>query len=117
MLLNRSYFIWQLIMDPVLLKTNILSITVSGLVMMLMGILVYVFREAAAPHMRFLLPIPPLGVAAYEYVFNMYRHFDGQTLPSGKLLLDLTVAAMSVALIFLVFSLVLIAVIGVFNHP
>jgi hypothetical protein len=41
---------------------------------------------------------------------------NGQAAPSGGLWLELTVATVSVALIFLVFSLVLVAVIAVIKH-
>jgi len=104
-------------MDPVLIKTNILAIAASGLSMLLLGVGIYLFRTTAAPYLRFLLPIPPLGVAAYVYVFNLFRHFDGRSpQPVFRLIQDLTVATVTAASIFLLFSLCLTLVIALINH-
>lgn len=41
--------------------------------MLLTGLPLYPFRATVGRHMRFLLPIPPLGVAAYVFVFNVFK--------------------------------------------
>jgi len=105
------------VIEETILKTNILSIIASGLVMALMGAVLYYFREAAAPHMRYLLTIPPVGVAAYIYVFNMYRKFNGKLpQPHANLLFDLFTATLTVAGVFLVFSALLMIIISFFNQ-
>lgn len=56
---------------------NILSITGAGFLILLTGLGFLVFRNFIADHIRYFLPIPPIGVAAYIYVFNLYQHYDG----------------------------------------
>ncbi len=103
--------------EETILKTNILSIIASGLVMALMGMVLYYFREAAAPHMWYLLTIPPVCVAAYIYVFNMYRKFNGKPpQPHTSLLFDLFTATLTAAGIFLAFSTLLIIIISFLNQ-
>lgn len=64
-------------MDDELLKINILTITVAGFLMMLTGVVLYFSRGMVADNIRFFLPIPPLGVAAYLFVFSMFRYYGG----------------------------------------
>lgn len=64
-------------MERELLRINLLAIAISGLLMLVTGGLLYVFQGGVSKHMRFFLPIPPIGVAAYIFVFNMFRHYEG----------------------------------------
>ncbi len=64
-------------MEDEMLKLNILTITVAGVLMLLTGLFLYLFRDIVSNNVRFFLPIPPLGVAAYVFVFNMFRHYNG----------------------------------------
>lgn len=59
-----------------------LAIAAAGLLMLLIGSLLYLFREQISDNVRFFMPIPPLAVAAYIFVFNMYSHYGGY-LPDG----------------------------------
>jgi len=100
-------------MEKELLKINILAITGAGILMVLTGLVLYYFRGDLAQHQRFFLPIPPLGVAAYIFVFNFFKSVDGN-LPADA---DQTIRAVLVgtgtaALVFLVFSVMLIVGIG-----
>lgn len=100
-------------MEEEILKTNILSITVSGLLILLTGALFLIFRDAVSRNLRFVLPIPPLGVAAYIFVFNLYVYYGGR-LPenrweTGKEIL-LSIAFSSI--IFGVFTVLLVILIG-----
>lgn len=70
-------------MNPDIIKTNTLSIAVAGLLILLTGITLYLFRDEVYDNIRFFMPIPPLAVAAYIFVFNMYSHYDGN-LPPGN---------------------------------
>jgi hypothetical protein len=70
-------------MEDEILKTNILSITVSGLLILITGALFLIFRSVLSKNLRFFLPIPPLGVAAYIFVFNMYVYYGGD-LPDNR---------------------------------
>ena len=60
-------------MDKELLKINLLALAGSGLLMLLTGVLLYAFRDRVSPYMRYFLPVPPLGVAAYIVVFNLFK--------------------------------------------
>jgi len=64
--------------------TNILSITGAGLLILLTGLSFLFFRDSISKNIRFFLPIPPIGVAAYVYVFNLYQFNNGGL--SGSLL-------------------------------
>ena len=57
--------------------TNILSIAGAGLLIFLTGIAFLVFREFIHKNIRYFLPLPPIGVAAYIYVYNFYQHYNG----------------------------------------
>ena len=46
-------------MNPDVLKTNMLSIAVAGLLIMLTGIALYLFRDEVSDNVRFFMPIPP----------------------------------------------------------
>ena len=65
-------------MEEEMLKVNILTITVAGFLMLLTGLFLYLFRATVSQNIRFFLPIPPLGVAAYVFVFNLFRYYDGK---------------------------------------
>lgn len=99
-------------MNPDVLKTNILAIVAAGLLMLLTGIVLYVFRERVAENVRFFMPIPPLVVASYIFVFNLYNFYDGN-LPQGswitvkEVLLSTAIAAIS----FGFFSLLIIVIV------
>jgi hypothetical protein len=101
-------------MNSELLKTNILSIAVAGLLILLTGIVLYLFREQIADNVRFFMPIPPLAVAAYIFVFNMYNHYNGQ-LPEGawvaakEILYSTIIAALS----FGVFAIRILGIISI----
>ena len=58
--------------------TNILSIAGAGLLIFLTGISFLVFRDFISRNIRYFLPLPPIGVAAYIYVYNLYQHYDGE---------------------------------------
>lgn len=64
-------------MEEDLLKLNMLTIAASGFLMLVTGLLLYVFRDTVSNSLRFFLPIPPIGVAAYIFVFNMFSHYQG----------------------------------------
>ena len=64
-------------MEDDLLKLNMLTIAASGFMMLLSGLVLYYFRDVVSNNLRFFLPIPPIGVAAYIFVFNMFRHYQG----------------------------------------
>ena len=57
--------------------TNILAIAGAGLLIFLTGIGFLAFRDFITRNLRYFLPLPPIGVAAYIYVYNLYQHYNG----------------------------------------
>jgi hypothetical protein len=104
-------------MEQDVLKTYMLSIAASGFLMMLAGAILYVFRDQVSENARFFLPIPPLGVAAYIFVFNMYSYYGGN-LPDGvwntakEILYSVAVTAVAFAL----FTALLVVIIAYFKR-
>jgi len=64
-------------MEQDVLRTNFLAIAGAGLLIMLTGSALYFFRDYIGDNTRYFMPIPPLGVASYIFIFNMFRHYDG----------------------------------------
>jgi hypothetical protein len=56
---------------------NILSIAGAGLIILLTGLSFLFFRDFITKNIRLFLPIPPIGVAAYIYIVNLYQHHNG----------------------------------------
>ena len=98
-------------MEKELLKINILSIAGIGLLLLVTGLLLYLFKDAVAQYIRFLLPLPPLAVAAYVFVLNVFKNYNG-TLPDTPLVIREVLSGTALAaVIFGVFSLLLIVII------
>jgi hypothetical protein len=100
-------------MNPEVFKTSTLSIIVAGLLILLTGIILYIFRDEISGNVRFFMPIPPLAVSAYIFVFNMYNYYGGRMPPGNwiaakEILLSTAVAAIA----FGVFSLLMIGIIN-----
>jgi hypothetical protein len=93
-------------MDEDILKLHMLTIAGIGLLMMVAGLVLYLFRDQIAGDLRYFLPIPPIGVASYIFVFNMFRTYDG-SLPGGmgSTLREVAYATLILAGVFLIFSL------------
>lgn len=91
-------------MSDEMLKVNILTITVAGLLMLLTGFFLYLFRGLVSENIRFFLPIPPIGVAAYIFVFNLFQFYNGN-LPGniGDTLRELTASAVICGFVFCAF--------------
>jgi hypothetical protein len=103
-------------MENEILKINIISIAASGLLMLIFGIILYCLRSSFnSDAIRFFLPIPPIGVAAYVYVFNMFKCYDCN-LPekSVTLFYEILIATIVSGIVFLVFVGSLIVIIKLF---
>lgn len=53
--------------------TNILCVILSGLFMTLLGIVLFFFKDQMV--LRYFLPIPPIAVASYVFVFNLIKDY------------------------------------------
>lgn len=99
------------------LKTNMLSIAVAGFLIMVTGIVLYLFREQISQNVRFFMPIPPLAVAAYIFVFNMYTYYDGRLpnenwVAAKEILYSTAIAAIS----FGVFALLIMVIVDLMKR-
>jgi len=74
-----------------LVREKILLIAIMGVAMFVAGVGLYLLAERVAPHWRFLLPVPPISVAAYIYVLNRVGETDALTgtLTFGEDVIDL----------------------------
>jgi hypothetical protein len=82
--------------------TNILSIAGAGLLLLLTGLSFLFFRDFISRNIRYFLPIPPIGVAAYIYVFNLYQHNNGDLM--GRLTGIIKEILLSVGIVSLTFA-------------
>ncbi len=80
---------------------------------MLAGIILYFFRGSIATNMRYLLQIPPLGVAAYIFAFNFFRYYNG-TLPDRFSITakEIIYSTLISAGIFFIFTVMFVLIIG-----
>ena len=103
-------------MEDEMLKVNILTITASGFLMLLTGLLLYIFKDIVSRNIRFFLPIPPIGVAAYIFVFNMFRYYNAE-LPGNfwDTLRELTVSAVISGIVFCSYSVLIVFLTYVFK--
>ncbi|HLC05279.1 MAG TPA: hypothetical protein VJK02_19775 [Anaerolineales bacterium] len=91
-------------MNDDMIKINTLTIAASGIMMLLTGLSLLLFRDAVSRNIRYFLPIPPIGVAAYIFVFNMFRAYGG-SIPGSTLetIRELTTSTLIMALVFAAF--------------
>jgi hypothetical protein len=98
-------------MDEQMLKVNVLSISLAGALIGLGGIALFFTRSFISSRVRYFLPIPPIGVAAYVFVFNMFRFYNA-TLPScSNILIEVLLSTLTAALIF--FLLVVLMIVSI----
>ena len=58
-------------MEIQVVRNNLIVITSMGFAMFIVGLILYTNATRVAPYMRYLLPLPPISVAAYIYVLNI----------------------------------------------
>ncbi len=100
-------------MESEVIKTNLLAIAVSGFLTMLAGIILYLFRGSISVNIRYLLQVPPLGVAAYIFAFNLFRYYNGN-LPDniGLIAKEIITSTLISAGIFFIFTVMYVLIIG-----
>lgn len=100
-------------MESEVVKTNLLAIAVSGFLTMLAGLILYYFRGSISTNIRYLLQIPPLGVAAYIFAFNLFRYYNG-SLPDSFAVTarEIIVSTLISAGIFFIFTVLYVLIIG-----
>lgn len=104
-------------MEDEVLKTNLLAIAGTGFLLLLVGVLLYVFRDRVGDNTRYVMSIPPLGVAAYVFVFNMFRFYDGGlTLRSWLTVREILLSTLFAAVTFGLFTAVLVITISILRR-
>lgn len=102
-------------MSEELLKTNLLTILFAGGLLALLGVGLYLGREVVAPYMRYILPIPPLAVAAYVFTFNYFKDV-GQSPKFETIIREVSSATLVANATFFCLSLILILLISFIRH-
>lgn len=99
-------------MEDDLLKANLLAIVVTGLLLLVTGAVLYFFRNQIVVNSRYVMPIPPLGVAAYVFVFNMYRHYNTNLpLHTWDIVKEIVYSTATATVIFGLFTVLLVIII------
>jgi hypothetical protein len=100
-------------MENEVIKTNLLAIAVSGLLTMLAGLILYFFRSSISTNIRYLLQIPPLGVAAYIFAFNLFRYYNGNLPDKFSITArEIIYSTLISAGVFFVFTVMFVLIIG-----
>ena len=100
-------------MENELLKINIMSIAVSGLLMLAAGIILYLFKDyLSCGNIRFVLPLHPIAVAAYIFALNMFKHYQCCVPGKSILVSEIIIATITSTFFFFVFTIVLIFLIA-----
>ena len=83
-------------------RNNLIIIASMGFAMFVVGLILYSNATRVAPYMRYLLPLPPIAVAAYIYVLNIVGAEGDRTLNIGQdLLMETAIGTISFVLITL----------------
>lgn len=98
-----------------MLKINILSIAGSGLLLVAAGFLLYFFRDFIGGRIRFFLTIPPVCVASYVFVFNMFKDYENLTLEKSIIISELFTATMVSGVTFVLFTSAMVGFILIFK--
>jgi hypothetical protein len=103
-------------MENEVVKTNLLAIAVSGFLTMLAGMILYYFRGSISTNIRYLLQIPPLGVAAYIFAFNLFRYYNG-SLPDNFSITarEIIYSTLISAGVFFIFTVLFVLIIGLID--
>ncbi len=79
----------------------------------------YRSQDIISDNIRFLLPIPPLGVASYVFVFNMFRKIliknSEIKISYSEICIEVILATVIVIIIFLIFTLLLAFLVNFFK--
>ena len=104
-------------MEYDVIKTNLLAIAAAGLLILLTGICFYMIRAQISQNTRFFMPIPPLGVAAYIFAFNMFQYYNGKLPQTSWLALrEILLSTAVAAVVFSIFVTLLVLIIGMSNR-
>ena len=98
-------------MDEQILKVNMLSITLAGALMGLGGIVLYFTRSLISSRVRYFLPMPPIAVAAYVFVFNMFKFYNASLPSFSEILIEVLLSTLIAAVAFLLLVALMVVII------
>ncbi|CAM4977548.1 unnamed protein product [Rotaria socialis] len=98
-------------MDEEILKINTLSITFAGVFIALGGIILYFTRSFISSRLRYFLPIPPVGVAAYVFVFNMFKFYNASLPRFSAVVIEILLSTLTTALVFFLLVVLMVLII------
>ena len=83
-------------------RNNLIVISSMGFTMFSIGLILYKHSALVSPYMRYLLPLPPISVAAYIYVLDIVKGNENRTFNVAQdLLMQTFIGTISFALIVL----------------
>ena len=94
-------------------RLNILIMAASGIAIAVAGLIIYFFRKSIPDFMPFILALPPIGVAAYVYLFRLLSqkitsNSNGYSLSFS----DILFGGMLTGLAFIFFCLIIITIVS-----
>ena len=95
------------------IKPKILLIIAMGVAIFAMGMALFAFTKTVGPYMRYLLPLPPISVAAYMYVLNKLAIAPSDPTVKGErraLIQDVLTELLVGVIVFFVLCMLMIAV-------
>ena len=98
-------------MNTDMVKTTILSMLAMGIVIGLAGVVLLIFKELSVKYLRYLLPIPPIGVAAYVFVYNLFRTYEGRLPTSTIVVKEILWASLISFLVYIIFVCLIVAIV------
>ena len=79
--------------------------------MSLFGVVLFVFHGQMLMPLRYFLPIPPIAVASYVFVFNMIKDYGGLPQSATALVIELAKSTIAAGAIYgLITSLIMISI-------
>lgn len=99
-------------MEDNLLKTDLLAIAVTGLLLRVTGTARFIFRIQIAGNNRYVMPILPLSVTVCVFVFNLFRLYNAKLpLRTGDMVNEIVYTPALAAVIVSLLSVMLVIVI------
>ena len=93
------------------LRMNLLLVASMGVGIALMALVLLAFKAQLGGGARFILPVPPLAVAAYVYVVTFAKELPGDGgITTGQALVDGGIASIAAAIVFFIFSTISVLV-------
>lgn len=81
--------------------------TITGLLLGIIGLLLFMFAHRLSGYMHLLLTLPPVAVASYVFVVNLYKITNGTQLPFVQLcseLFHLVLVSSGFLVVFVLFT-------------